>query len=179
MYKYLRLSVLLLLTGSMAAMTLAQAAAPAAPVKHYKADFVVREVDGSGHVVNSRSFSTILAADDQGAPTEIRSGDKVPVRTSADEKGDEVKYQYIDLGVNIDCQHVREVDQKLALSIRAEVSSASAGADQNSSLGPLIRQFKWNADVLIAPGVPTTIFSSDDMSSKSKMVFEVTATPVR
>jgi hypothetical protein len=40
-------------------------------------------------------------------------------------------------------------------------------------------QFKWNADVLITPGVPTTIFSSDDLSSKSKMQVEMTATSLK
>lgn len=65
------------------------------------------------------------------------------------------------------------------MSITAEVSSVAAGTDLTSTLGPLIRQFKWNADVLIAPGVPTTIFSSDDVSSKTRMQLEVTATVIK
>jgi hypothetical protein len=44
------------------------------------------------------------------------------------------------------------------LQIQAEISSIPADTDQKSTLGPIIRQFKWNADVPIAPGVPTTIF---------------------
>ena len=178
MCKLLKLSSLLLLAATSAGLALAQVSAAAAPIKHYKTDFVVKELDANGRIVNSRSFSTILATTNSGATNEIRSGDKVPIRSSSDEKG-ETKYQYIDVGVNIDCRSVTEIDRKLAMSITAEVSSAPASGDSNSSLGPLIRQFKWNSDVLITPGVPTTIFSSDDVSSKSKILFEVTATPIQ
>ena len=178
MCKFVKLSVLLLLTGTMAATALAQSPAPASPLKHYKTDFVVKEVDANGHVINSRSYSTILATTNEGTPNQIRSGDKVPIRSSSGENGD-IKYQYIDIGVNIDCRSVSEIDQKLAMSITAEVSSVPAGADSNSTFGPLIRQFKWNSNVLISPGTPTTIFSSDDVSSKTKIEFEVTATPIK
>jgi hypothetical protein len=171
-------SFLLILAVAATGSSIAQTPA-AAPVKHYKADFVVQEIDAGGHVLNTRSFSSILATTNEGAPVEIRSGDRIPIRSSTDEKGSEVKFQYIDLGVNIDCQHVREVDQKLALSIRADVSSIPAGTDLKTTLGPIIRGFKWNADVLISPGVPTTVFSSDDMSSKTKVQFEVTATLIK
>jgi len=176
MRKSFGISYLLILSAAAAGLSLAQTPA-AAPVKHYKADFVVKEVDATSHVINSRSFSTVLATTNEGAPNEIRSGDKFPIHTSTNQKGDDL--QYIDVGVNIDCQHVREIDQKLALSIRAEVSSIPAETDLKSALDPIIRQFKWNADVLISPGVPTTIFSSDDMSSKTKMQLEVTATLIK
>jgi len=177
MYKFVRLSVLLLLTGTtMAAIAIAQSAAPASPLMHYKTDFVVKEVDANGHVVNSRSYSTILATTNEGTPNQIRSGDRIPIRTSSAGKGD---IAYIDVGVNVDCHRVQEINGKLAMSIKAEVSSVPPGTDLNSGLDPLIRQFQWNADVLITPGVPTTIFSSDDVSSKAKMQFEVTATLIK
>src|SRR5271154_4391228 len=170
-------TLLLLFVALTAGLGAAQSssAPAAAPLRYYKADLLVKEVDASGHLTNSRSYSTILLTDNNGGPKQIRSGDKIPIRTSATEKGD-TEYQYIDVGVNIDCRFVHELDQKLAMSVTAEVSSVPAGTDLNSSLGPLIRQFKWNADVLIASGVPTTIFSSDDVGSKNKMQVEVTAT---
>jgi hypothetical protein len=152
---------------------------PAASLKYYKADFFVKEVDASGHIVNSRSYSTILLTDNNGGvPKQIRSGDKIPISTGTDDK-DNTKFQYIDIGVNIDCRFVHEVDQKLAASVTAEVSSVPGSTKIDSTVEPLIRQFKWNADVLIAPGVPTTIFSSDDVGSKSKIQVEMTATPIR
>lgn len=179
MRKSIPFSLLLLLVGLCAGLAAAQStsAPAAAPLKYYKADFLVKEVDASGHIVNSRSYSTILLTDNNGgAPKQIRSGDRIPIRVKTTDTGD---IQYIDIGVNIDCRSVHELDQKLALTVTAEVSSVPAGTDLNSTLDPLIRQFKWNADVLIAPGVPTTIFSSDDVGSKTKVQVEMTATLIR
>lgn len=100
----------------------------------------------------------------------------MPIRTSTEGKGD---IQYVDLGVSIDCRHVQEIDQRLAMSVKAEISSLPAGANLSSGLDPVIRQFQWNSDVVVAPGVPTIIFSSDDVSSKNKMQVEVTATLIK
>jgi hypothetical protein len=179
MRKSIQPPLLLLIAGLSVTLAAAQSSSnqPAAPLKYYKADFLVKEVDATGHTVNSRSYSTILLTDNNGGtPKQIRSGDRIPIRVKTTDKGD---IQYIDIGVNIDCRSVHELDQKLALTVTAEVSSVPAGTDLNSTLDPLIRQFKWNADVLIAPGVPTTIFSSDDVSSKTKVQVEMSATPLR
>ena len=178
MLESIRFSLLLLFVGLTAAAAGAQSssAPPAAPLKYYKADFLVKEVDSSGHIVNSRSYSTILLTDNSGAPKQVRSGDRIPIRVTTADKGD---IQYVDIGVSIDCRLVHELDQKLAMSVTAEISSLPAGADLSSTLDPLIRQFKWNADVLVTPGTPTTIFSSDDLGSKTKVQVEMTATPIR
>ncbi len=152
-------------------------------MKHYKVDFVVKEADSAGHVINSRSYSTILATTNQNDPNQIRSGNRVPIRVTSGENAESGKGKdsiaYIDVGVNIDCRFVQEIDQKLAMKIKAEISSIPAGADLNSGLDPVIRQFQWNADVLIPPGIPTTIFSSDDVNSKTKMQLEVTASLIK
>jgi len=180
MRKFIRFSLSLLFAAM--TVTLAAAQSPStpapAPLKYYKVDFVVKEVDAGGHVVNTRSYSTILLTNNSGAPKEIRSGDKIPVISGTDEKGNSA-YQYIDIGVNIDCRSVHEVDQKLAASVTADVSSVPSSTEIGSAREPLIRQFKWSADVLVAPGTPTTIFSSDDVGSKAKMQVEMTATPIR
>jgi hypothetical protein len=179
MRKSIQSPLLFLIAGLSVTLAGAQSSSnqPAAPLKYYKVDFLVKEVDASGHIANTRSYSTVLLTDNSGAPKEIRSGDKFPVSTGT-EKG-ETKYQYIDIGVNIDCRFVHEVDQKLAASVTAEVSSVPGSTKIDSAVEPLIRQFKWNADVLIASGVPTTIFSSDDVGSKAKIQVEMTATPIR
>jgi hypothetical protein len=178
MRKPIQFSLLLLFVGLSACLAGAQSSTAPGPMKYYKADFVVKEVDATGHVTNSRSYSTVLLTDNSGAPKQIRSGDRIPVSTGVDEKGNPA-YQYIDIGVNIDCRFVHEVDQKLAASVTAEVSSVPGTTKIDSTLEPLIRQFKWNADVLITPGVPTTIFSSDDVGSKSKIQVEMTATSLK
>jgi hypothetical protein len=178
-HKSIKLVLLLLLTGVAAATTNAQSpSSPPIPLKYYKADFVVKEVDATGHVTNSRSYSTILATNNQPATNQIRSGNRIPFRTGLNEKGD-TEIQYVDIGVNIDCRNIQEIDQKLAMLVKAEVSSIPGGTNSTSELGPIIRQFQWNSDVLILPGTPTTIFSSDDVNNKTRMQLEVTATLVR
>lgn len=168
---------LLLLTGFGVTVTaLAQSPSSAVPIKHYKTDFVVKEVDASGRVVNSRNFTTILASDGSTQTNQIRSGDRVPIRSNFNEKGD---ISYIDIGVNIDCRQVQEMGDKLAMVVKAEISSVPAGTDINSIGDPIIRQFQWNSDVVVSPGVATTIFSSDDVSSKTKTQVEVTATLIK
>ncbi len=184
MHKSIKLALLLLLTGMAAATTTAQSpSSPPIPLKHYKVDFVVKEADAAGRVTNSRSYSTILATTNQDAPNQIRSGNRVPIRVTSGENAESGKGKdsiaYIDVGVNIDCRFVQEIDQKLAMKIKAEISSIPAGTDLNSGLDPLIRQFQWNADVLIPPGTPTTIFSSDDVNSKTRIQLEVTATVIK
>jgi hypothetical protein len=184
MHKSIKLVLLLLLSGVAAATTNAQSPS-STPVllKHYKVDFVVKEADPSGRVVNSRSYSTILATTYQGEPNQIRSGNRVPIRTSTGENAESGRGKgdiaYIDVGVNIDCRFVQEIDQKLAMKVKAEISSIPTGTDLNSGLDPVVRQFQWNADVLIPPDLPTTIFSSDDVNSKTRMQVEVTATPIK
>jgi hypothetical protein len=173
----MKLVLLLLLTGIATAIANAQSPSPSTPLKHYKVDFVIKEADASGHVTNSRSYSMILATTNN-FNQQIRSGNRIPFKTGLDEKGN-TEIQYVDIGVNIDCHNVQEIDQKLAMSVKAEVSSIPGGPNSTSELGPVIRQFQWNSDVLISPGVPTTIFSSDDVNSKITMQIEVTATPIK
>ncbi len=179
MHKSFKLVLLFLLVGVAAGTAHAQSPSPAPiPLKHYKVDFVVKEADASGHVTNTRSYSTVLATTNQNDPNQIRSGDRVPIRVGLNDKGDN-NLQYVDIGVSFDCRYVQEIDQKLAMKVKAEISSIPAGADLKAGIDPVIRQFQWNSDVLISPGTPTTIFSSDDVNSKIKMQVEVTATAIK
>ena len=179
MHKSIKLVLLFLLVGAAAATAHAQTPSPSPiPLKHYKVDFVVKEADASGHVTNSRSYSTVLATSNQNDPNQIRSGDRVPIRVGLNDKGDN-NLQYVDIGVSFDCRYVQEIDQKLAMRIKAEISSIPAGADLKAGIDPVIRQFQWNSDVLVSTGVLTTIFSSDDVNSKIKMQVEVTATLIK
>lgn len=44
---------------------------------------------------------------------------------------------------------------------------------------PVIRQNRWTAVATVAPGKPTTLFASDDVTSKKRMEIEMTATEIR
>ena len=153
------------------------------PPKYYKLDFVVKETE-AGKVLNSRNYSITLAADGLsgsspaavannafGPSHSIRSGSRVPVRTT---KGD---FTFIDLGVNIDCRQVREVQNGLSLSVTADVTSTAQEAPEVGY--PVLRQNKWTSNVLVPIKKPTLLFSSDDVSSKRQMQLELTATPIK
>ena len=134
--------------------------------KFYKFEIVVQEVSGS-KVLNSRTYTTIAPAPGKG---EIRAGSKIPFAVDHD------KTELIDVGVNIDVFNIAEIQDKLAFSVIAEVSSL-AGAG-NDSMRPTIRQNRWSSRLIIALRKPTVIFSSDNVDAKSQMQVQVTATPV-
>jgi hypothetical protein len=139
---------------------------PAEPPKFYKMDFVVKEVDGA-KVLNSRTYSTMVST---GQSTEIRAGSKITFTTQPG------SYQQIDLGVNIDVRGIKEMQDRLAFYVMAEVSSVPGGLPE---LGrPTIRQNRWASSMLVALKKPTLLFSSENVDTKSQMQVEVTATPV-
>ena len=84
---------------------------------------------------------------------------------------------YIDVGVNIDCRAAKEIQDQLALNVAAEISSVAA--DPSSSTLPLVRQTKWSSNVIVPVRKPTTIFSSDDPTTKRQTQLELTAIPIK
>jgi hypothetical protein len=91
-------------------------------VKFYRLDFVMKEME-QGKVVNSRSYSTLVSTDatqgrDRGS---IRAGTRIPISTMT--PGVEGNLQYIDVGVNIDCNGVHLNNGQLVLSVNADVST--------------------------------------------------------
>ncbi len=154
-----------LLGLAFAGAALAQTAEPA---KFYKLDFAVKELEG-GKVVNSRSYSTMISPQ-AGDRSTIRTGSRVPVT------GSDGKVTYIDLGVNIDCSNLKEVQSDLTVFVTADISSA---LDPSTAPTPVIRQNRWSSNVSVPLKKPTVIFSSDDVSSKRQLQLELTATPVK
>ena len=144
------------------------------PQKFYRLEFVVKEVEG-GKVLNARTYSTTVAADakDLGS-TSIRTGGRVPIET---ETGDIKSLQYLDIGVNIDCRAIREVERALSLYVSADISSVPSDA-ATPGVAPTIRQNRWSSLTIVPLKKPTLIFSSDDPTSKRQMQLELTATPI-
>lgn len=147
------------------------------PAHYYRLTYSVQEVGETGKVTNSRTYATAIATGN-GPSAQIRIGDKVPVLTER-EKGE---VQYIDVGVNIDSIRALEVDNKLALSVTAEISSTIKNtvptATSESISLPIIRSNKWSANVLVPIGKPTVIFSSDNLQDTGKVQIELTATRI-
>jgi len=161
---------ILLLAFTLAATCLAQNTEPT----FFKLDFVVKEVD-AGKVLNSRSYSLIASTDRQFAPS-IRTGSKIPSVA-----GPNGQYTYLEVGVNIDCRYLKQMEQSLALQVTADVSSLTQEVPSPSQTNdhPIIRQNKWSSEVVVPLRKPFLIFSSDDNTTKHQMQLQITATPMK
>lgn len=159
--------------------------APEPPAHYYHLDLVVQELGQDGKPVNSRTYSCMVST----APGErdsIRTGSRVPIATSSNNtNGNQfvnTQFQYQDVGVNFDVSRTREVENKLAMSLRAEISGLGSSMHFGGTNGidePVLRQNRWQAPVLIPIGKPTVVFTSDDIDSKGSMRVVITATPLQ
>src|SRR6185503_19613327 len=147
---YMSLAILLLAT---AIPSFGQEDRPQEP-SFYKVDFVVKEVEGA-KTVNARAYSSIISQNDR---TSIRTGNRVPTPNSAGTPG----FQYLEVGVNIDCSLTKELSDRVVLNLNVDISS---NATADAALPPVLRQNKWTSTVVVPLRKATTIFSSDDPSS--------------
>lgn len=132
------------------------------PPKFYKLDFVVKDLEG-GKVIAARNYSMIVGSP-WGPLQSVRAGSKAPMGTNSN---------MIDIGTNIDCGNVRELENSLFFTLSVEVSSILGETDPH----PIIRQNRWNSLVLVPFRKPTVVFSSDDATTRRVLQLEVTATP--
>ena len=135
--------------------------------KIFRLDFVVKELDDN-KLVSAKTYSTFMSTDERQKGALIRTGNKVSYSPSPGNTN------FYDVGINIDCQKLQEVNGQLVVLVQAEITSLPAGEAL-----PLIRQNRWNASAVIPVGKASTLFSSDDQNSKRKMQLELTATPVK
>jgi len=143
------------------------------PNGFYRLDFVTKELDDN-KLINTRTYS--MTVSDKAAGN-IRSGSKVPVYTNS--SGGNTQFTYLDLGVNIDCHDLRELQGQLTLSVSADIAAATTEAAGSTNPNPVIRQYKWNSAVIVPLRKATQIFSSEDLGSKRKFQLELTATPIK
>jgi len=146
---------------------------PEAPTHFYRLDMVLEQLGPDAKVTNSRSYAITISTAHNDANAEIRTGARVPVNING---GTTPQYQYQDVGVSIDARNAHEAGGKLTLNLAADVSSVAAPKDPGVALPPVMNQNKWQGQVLIPIGKPTTVFSSDDVQSKGAMQLVVTAT---
>jgi hypothetical protein len=152
----------------------------------YNLNLTVAESDSAGKVTNTRSYTALIetTSDSNSIPQQIRTGSRIPIATASEGKDgaadhEATQFQYIDLGVNFDVRHVKEVGEKLSFSLQTEVSSLSATPATGLVAGePVIRQNKWNSNVLIPLNKATVVYSADDLEDKGKMQVELTATRI-
>jgi hypothetical protein len=138
--------------------------------KYFHLDIVVKQLDG-GKVINSRAYAMTVATENE--RTSIRTGGKVPLPVGdTPAKG----FNFVDVGTNIDCSAVKEIQGQLALFLSVEISSATM---EPNVPGPSLRQVRWGSPIIVQLRKPTTVFSSDDPTSKRQMQLEITASPIK
>ncbi|MDQ6759518.1 MAG: hypothetical protein M3Z32_06585 [Acidobacteriota bacterium] len=140
-------------------------------LQFYKLEFTVKDMEGA-RALSSRTYSMVTGAGM--ANSSIRAGSKVPIPASP---GSTQPFTFIELGVNIDCRAIKEVQNELSLNVTADISST--GQEAASSAYPIIRQNKWSSSVVVPLRKATLIFSSDDVTTKRQIQLELTATPVK
>jgi hypothetical protein len=136
----------------------------------YKFDFSVYEIQ-NGKKSNARNYTMFLK---ERRKNSVKVGNRVPIAT---EKGG---FQYIDVGLNIDCSFeetgggaILSAGFDLASIIAPEAGSATAASN------PVIRQLRQDADAYVPTGKPTIIASIDDTNTPRTVQVEVTATKVK
>ena len=145
-----------------------------APKKFYRLDFLVRELENE-RAINSRSYAMIVRSNTERGS--MRAGEQVPYASSS---GASTQWQQIDVGVSIDCRKLEELGERVALDLRAEISSVVENHDNGvSAARPIIRSNRWESTVLLPLKQPTVLFSSDDPASKHTMQLQLTVTPLR
>jgi len=138
----------------------------------YKLDYVFSEVQ-NGKRINTRSYTTLLRVGERGS---IRLGNRVPVLTGANNA-----FQYLDIGVNIDCRvEPAIVDAGIALFTSVDMSSvAPEQPGENRTGNPIVRQTKVQMDNIIPLDKKTLLGSADEVDGTGRFEFEVTVTRAR
>ena len=150
---------------------------PAAPksLNAYRVDFLLTELE-DGKKNNSRTYSLMAR---EGILNKLRAGVRVPIATNM---GSIPQFQYLDVGMNIDCR-VEEREGSLVLNAVADSSSFSLPGEPKApgsvAEQPVIRQMRSEINTVISLGKTTLISSMDDPSSKRRFQLEVTATKVK
>ena len=151
---------------------------PAAPksLNAYRVDFLLTELE-DGKKNNSRTYSLVAR---EGILNKLRAGVRVPIATNM---GSPIpQFQYLDVGMNIDCR-VEEREGSLVLNAVADSSSFSLPGEPKApgsvAERPVIRQMRSEINTVISLGKTTLISSMDDPSSKRRFQLEVTVTKVK
>jgi hypothetical protein len=144
----------------------------------FKLAFVMYELD-DGKRTNQRDYMMMGRTDNQ--PSSIRVSTRVPIYT--EEKGEDKKITYIDVGLVIRCSLKEQVDRRLQFHCDYEISGFArpeqVGGSGNSIPGaPVLRTTRTESWALLTLGKPVVFTTVDDVNSTKRMQIEVTATKV-
>ena len=142
------------------------------PTSTYKLDYVFSE-NQDGKKVNARSYSTLVRVRERGS---IRLGSRIPVAVGASKEDGSSQWQYMDIGVNLDCRIAEEIDSGIDLLTNAEMSSLT---DANRVGNPVVRQSKILVENIVPIGKQVLLTSADEVEGTRRLQLEVTVTKVK
>lgn len=146
---------------------------PPQPSSTYKLDYLFSE-NQDGKRVNARSYTALVRVRDRGS---IRIGSRIPVAVGAAPKeGVSTQWQYMDIGVNIDCRIEGELDSGIDLFTNADVTSLT---DERHFGNPIVRQSKIQVQNIVPLGKLVLLTSADEVDGTRRIQLEVTATKVK
>jgi len=143
------------------------------PIDSYKMEFTVNEMD-NGKRINSRSYFMLLRVDAIPKFSDwkrLRVGSKIPIPTAANQ------FQYMDVGMDIDCRLLPMENGKVGIGTTWDYSSL--GGDQgHDTPNPVIRHVRSEVEAVVPLDKPTVISEVDDVASTHRYVFEVKVTKI-
>jgi hypothetical protein len=139
----------------------------------YLLEFMLSEIEGS-RKVNVRSY--VMRAQSGGITNKIRVQSRVPITVSTVQDPKTTQFQYVDVGMSIDCR-VQELERDALLDFVADFSSVAP--DQTSNLAPAIGHVVTQANAVVELGKQTVLSKMDDPGSKRTIELEVTATRLK
>ena len=137
----------------------------------YKIDFSVMEVQGHERS-NIRNYSMYISANNRSHSTRV--GNRVPVPA-----GKEGGIQYMDVGLNLNCQVTSERDNAVIIEFNFDLGSLIAPDASAAERVPVVRQLRQDGVALLSLGKATMISSADDTNTSRTIVVEATATRVK
>jgi hypothetical protein len=142
----------------------------------YRVDFSVTEFDASKRT-NVRTYTLLVRMDKMAV---LRTGNRIPVQAGP---GDQ--YQYMDVGINIDCE-LFHASTGLGITTTLEISSLATPPPGVPPLGvssgayhPVVRKLSASQSAVIAPNQRTVLANLDDVTTDRRYEFAVVATAVK
>jgi hypothetical protein len=132
----------------------------------FKVDFTIRDSGDAGGK-SGRKYSMVVYSAQKGV---FKIGNRVPTPTNSSGS-----FNYIDVGVNIDCYVQESAAGRVALRADVDLSTAVT-TDKTVTMAPTISQIKLGIETSIPPGKPTVIAAFDDPVTSRKFEMEALVT---
>jgi hypothetical protein len=147
----------------------------AEPNATFQVEFRINDsADTSGK--STRRYTFLLDSSGRG---NFRIGQRVPFVTSTLQQNQNVstQYQYVDIGVNIDCR-AKMSGQKVALRAEIDITSLLPSDKGQPATAPLTASARVNVDSLLVPGKPASIATVDDPVTQRRMDITAVVNPI-